>query len=129
MSQALYRQIHTSLLDYLSGHQTLEGFRDWFDRYTWGIYESLEGTTSAELAAEIELRLAEFSSGHWSEAELQRQLKPLLRIFVDSRQSWGWLEAECRTASSNDIICPMTPVDQIAFPGSIVDIRSSKVFA
>jgi hypothetical protein len=55
----------------VDGELSLADFQSWFVPATWGI--------ESEFASEVELRLAEASSGHWSEDET----KDLLANLVD----------------------------------------------
>jgi hypothetical protein len=76
-------EIHNQLVRYLANEISLAEFRDWFDQTTWDV--DLQGNPAAsELAAEIELRLAEFSNGHRDEADLRRILRPLVKTFWTS---------------------------------------------
>lgn len=66
------------LARYLAGQISLGEFHDWFIPATWDL--GATGDASARtLAHQVQLRLAEFSSGHWTEEELQRQLAPLVQ--------------------------------------------------
>jgi len=85
MSERLYSQIYAHLLDYLDQKLTLEEFRDWFDSSTWRIHSAPVDPAAQELAGEIELRLSEFASGHWSENELRDQLKTFVPTHMASR--------------------------------------------
>jgi hypothetical protein len=64
-----------SLLNRLAARQiSLEEFQSQFVPLAW----SLESDEAAELANEVELRLAEYSTGHWTEKELRRLLASLV---------------------------------------------------
>ena len=70
-------EIRSQLLRCLSDQISIEEFEDWFAPATWNVHQS--GDRDAEfLTGVIELLLAEFSSGHLSEAELPRQLWRLM---------------------------------------------------
>ena len=74
MSSELATQIRGRLSRYLSGQGSLEEFDTWFTPATWDVER--QGDQEAEvLADEIMLRLAEFSRGHWTEAELKARLR------------------------------------------------------
>lgn len=70
-------EIHNQLVRYLADEISLDEFRDWFDQTTWDLDLSKNA-----LAAEIELRLAEYSSGHRDEAELRKLLRPLAQTVI-----------------------------------------------
>ncbi len=63
---------------YLAGEITLRTFEDWFVPLTWQPEAGTDDPAVANLVSEIELCLAEYSSGHWTEAELREHLRPLL---------------------------------------------------
>ena len=78
MDQPLTLEIQNHLARYLSGEITLEDFRKWFDVATWDAFDAAT-TAAQQLAGQIDLRLAEFSKGHWTESELREKLRPLAR--------------------------------------------------
>ena len=68
----LQQQIRGHLATYLLlGGETLDEFEDWFVLASWNARKETEPATLA-LIAEIELRLAEYSSGHWDKGELHQ---------------------------------------------------------
>jgi hypothetical protein len=72
--------IRASLVRYLSDDISLAEFEGWFVPVAWGI-ERTGNRDAIELAGEIELRLAEFSNGHWSEPELRSKLASLSGVY------------------------------------------------
>ena len=70
--------IQNELVRYLAGETTLDQFRQWFDSETWEIAES---SPQASLVSQIELLLAEYSSGDRTEGELRAELNKLSRNF------------------------------------------------
>ena len=56
--------------NYLVGGESLDDFEDWFVSRSWDVHLT-DDLAAANLVAEIELRLAEFSEEHWSEGELR----------------------------------------------------------
>jgi len=71
MPNSLYWEIVGHLRAHLLGIESLDAFEDWFVARSWNIHQSGD-QPSIDLVSEIELHLAEFSSGHWSEAELEK---------------------------------------------------------
>jgi len=65
--------IQDRLLPFLAGRVSLDDFEDWLVQNTWDIHRHGSGPAQ-ELAYAIELRLAEYSSGHLSYEELHREL-------------------------------------------------------
>ena len=101
MNEKAELQIYDQLARYVGGEISLKDFRDWFDSSTWDQFRSPGHEDAFELAAEIELRLAEFSNGHWSESDLRDKLKSLLRTAIRSDQTWGELGSRYRTSSAS----------------------------
>ena len=88
MNQPLVLELASELQRYLASHISLSEFRDWFDSATWDIDE--ESILLRQITREIELRLAEYSNGHWTEGELRDMFTPLLTIAaVSSRPSFS----------------------------------------
>ncbi len=73
MSDTLDFNIRQQLADYLAGNIALGQFEDWFFAETWNIDEA-DDQALANLVYDIKLRLAEFSHGDWTEAELRSML-------------------------------------------------------
>ena len=70
-------EIRGQLARYLVGEIPLDQFEEWLVQGSWDAHLDSEGSAQ-ELAYNVELKLAEFSSGHLSEEELRRGLRPLL---------------------------------------------------
>lgn len=70
-------RIRKHLREYVDHRISLGQFRDWFDLETWDIIDKVPRATQ-ELAGAIELRLAEFTSGHLTEDELRALFSSLL---------------------------------------------------
>ncbi len=69
MQNRLQFELYQHLVSYLSGKESLHDFRQWFDATTWDTE-----VWYSDLASQIELLLAEFSSGHRTEHELNELL-------------------------------------------------------
>ncbi len=118
MQNQLDLEIHNQLVLYLAREMSLKGFRDWFDSATWDVEQS--GNAAArDLAAEIDLRLAEFSNGHWTEDEFRNKVIPLVRVYRQTERLWGQSGLKIRTSSSS-----VTHPVRLSL-GSGVDIRAS----
>ena len=68
--------IHRWLKRFLDSEISLSEFQQWFVPATWDV-DDLESEEAQEFASEIALRLAEYTSGHLSESELQSELVQL----------------------------------------------------
>lgn len=123
MERRLDLDIHDQLVQYLAGDTSLTAFRDWFDSSTWNMEEIGVNQDAVRLAGEVELRLAEFSNGHWMEDELKSKLLPLIQTFTQRDQRWGESAAWYVTSSGN------VTQTQGGGRGSLVDIRALAVFA
>lgn len=70
-------QVYRDLVSYLAGGMTLSEFRQRFDSLSWDVAE-----WNSSLVSQIELALAEFSSGHRTEAELRKVLQSSTHSFT-----------------------------------------------
>lgn len=80
MTSGVDLKIRSSLVRYLNRDISLAEFQDWFVPVAWGI-ERTGNRVAIDLAGEIELRLAEFSNGHWTEPELRSKLASLAGVY------------------------------------------------
>ena len=74
-------QILDKLADYLVGEMSLRDFQNWFVPIAWDI-EATGSPAARDLAYEIELHLAEYTSGHRTKKELREKLLPLVRNYT-----------------------------------------------
>ena len=79
METSLDHDIRERLARYLRGETGLRDFDAWFVPATWEVDQERD-PVAYDLTNEISLRLAEYSNGHWNEAEL----KDRLRKFTES---------------------------------------------
>jgi hypothetical protein len=79
--EPLESAIRNHLVAYLAGELSLDQFTDWFVGASWNIDRS-ESPNAYELAAGIELALAEASSDLLSPEDLREEL---LKLIADSR--------------------------------------------
>lgn len=93
----LERQIEVldRLVAYVEGRSSRQAFEDWLTPLTFEVVGNGPPTLD-ELIREIELHLAEFTSGHLSEQELRSELSPLLQTYhlegfrIGGEQSTVW---------------------------------------
>lgn len=71
------QELRARIIDYLTGACTLAQFDDWFIRLPRPAIDEGTDEQAKELVAELEVRLAEFQHGDWTEAELRSLLQPL----------------------------------------------------
>ncbi len=91
-------EIRVALARYLDGSVSLREFDRWFTRATW---EIVSDPVAEALADEIELRLSEYTSGHWTEEELRK-------IFRELQPDWIRLPELTSGPTSGVMIVPMT---------------------
>jgi hypothetical protein len=77
----LENEIRDKLGRYLLGKISLEDFKDWFVPASWNVDHS-NNQAAINMVYEIELRLAEYSNGYWSENELQQLFRPLVENYM-----------------------------------------------
>jgi hypothetical protein len=80
MNPSLDHEIRDKLGSYLLGEFSLEDFKDWFVPVSWDVDHG-NNQAAINLVYEIELRLAEYSDGYWSEDELKNLLRPLVENY------------------------------------------------
>jgi hypothetical protein len=76
MPSFLENEIRTQLRRYVRGEISLESFEEWLAPRIWTI-EASNDPAAEDLAYAIDLRLAEHSSGHWTDTELRDLLNQL----------------------------------------------------
>ncbi len=72
--------IREKLVEYLTSRMTLDVFKQWFLSTTWDVEETANKPLCS-LIAEIHLRLAEFSEGHWTEPEMREIFAPMTQSY------------------------------------------------
>jgi hypothetical protein len=73
--------LRNQLCRYLMGALTLQEFREWFSPQAWNV-DQRESRDTARLVHEIDLVLAEYDHGHWTEDELKQHFVPVLATLV-----------------------------------------------
>ncbi len=82
-----------------SGRLSLQEFREWFGPVAWEA-ESAHQPTDTDLIDEVELLLAEFDNGDWSELELADAFDALSRTYrVPPRQPRPGVQAGSLSAT------------------------------
>jgi hypothetical protein len=70
-------ELRQELTRYLKGQCKLKDFEDWFVPSSWDFNRNTNPSLQ-KLVSQIELSIAEFSNGDWSEIELRQQLGILM---------------------------------------------------
>lgn len=78
MAASLEQSIREVVMQYIAGRVPLHEFQEWFASRTWDV--GVESEELRQLVNEIELLLAEFLNGHWTEEELKNKLQDYRRI-------------------------------------------------
>ena len=68
---------------YARAEISFQQFNDWFIPFSWNAHR-ISDPAFRDLIGEVQLRLAEFSSGHWTEEELRKFLRQLVPVQVFS---------------------------------------------
>jgi hypothetical protein len=84
-------EIRERVWRYVAGDTTLEAFREWFSAIAWDIDRRAD-TRTCDTVHEIDLFLAEFDHGDWSEAELKERIAPLVAGAVVELSASGWVQ-------------------------------------
>ncbi|MHB1756473.1 MAG: hypothetical protein ACYCT9_03060 [Leptospirillum sp.] len=77
MNDNISNLIRVKLADYIQGNISLRAFEDWIVPNSWNM--SHLPSDAQDLSSDIELLLAEFSNGDWTEDEIKNLMEPLLR--------------------------------------------------
>jgi hypothetical protein len=73
MIQTVDLEVRERLGEYVEGRSTLRQFQEWFIPIAWHVSGPNPNPTD-DLSSMVELALAEFSNGHWTEQELKEIL-------------------------------------------------------
>jgi hypothetical protein len=79
-----HSQVSEELARYLNGRISLDSFEDWVVMNTWNIHQAND-RKAENLVFAIEESLAEHSSGHLSESQLQAELRSIILAPEPSR--------------------------------------------
>jgi len=81
-------ELRQELARYLKGQCTLKDFEDWFVPRSWNF--NLNSNPSLQkLVSQIELSIAEFSNGDWTEKELRQQFSILMTNYEIEYRPFG----------------------------------------
>lgn len=75
----MLNELRLQLVRYFSGQISLVEFQDWFASASVDLHQA-HNSAVQEIMGEILLRLAEFSSGHWSEHDLREKLSSIMPL-------------------------------------------------
>jgi hypothetical protein len=126
-------QIRQWLARYLSNEISLDQFEDWLVKQSWNMHRDSD-EASQKLASALELRLAEYSSGHLDEPALREELVPFVTKYNVPVSFFGSIDRVSIEPPNN--VTEMG-VLQVAFPGKqllppagaeFVDTRPEAVF-
>lgn len=94
MAALLEHSIRAAVMEYIVGRIQLRDFQEWFASRTWDV--KAEPQDVEQLVNEIDLLLAEFSNGDWTEAELRSKLQQYRRVVQPVQAAGGVLWTEVR---------------------------------
>jgi hypothetical protein len=72
------KEIRAMLAKYIAAEINLDSFEDWIAQQTWGSRNGSDPSAAA-LAADIELRLSEYSSGHLPLEQMRDEFRDIAR--------------------------------------------------
>jgi hypothetical protein len=122
MSTAMLNlRIREQLSRYLAGQMSLRRFATWLAPIALESFETSDPQTE-DLVAEIELRLAEYTNGDWTEEDLRQLLRPITLTYVSSFSARPTVTLVSGTSSSS-------PPSSINYSATVVDISHAKVRA
>lgn len=125
MLSSLEKDIRGLIARYISREVSLREFQECFAPRVWDI-DSTGDASAAQLAGRIELFLAEFSSGDWTEEELRKKLSEYapppqaFEIRVDFHES-PWLQIVTSSVLGNQI------ADSTKYIGAIPLFESPRI--
>ena len=100
---------------------SIKDFEEWFVPRSWDFNAASDSLR--DLVAQIELALAEFANGDWSELELRRHFNATLTYYrANYPVNVGSVESVVKTATSASAL-----ELHLTFPQSTVDIQFSAV--
>lgn len=107
-------QIREKIASYLGNKLALDSFEDWLVQQSWNMHRDAS-REAQELVSAVELRLAEYSSGHLSEEQLRAELLPFVTSYlVPVSLNKGVIIS--MSANNNSIISIFPAAFQVAFP-------------
>ena len=107
-------QIRELLANYLRGDISLDQFEDWLVERSWNMHRDSDGAAQ-KLAAAIELRLAEYSSGHLSDNDLRKELVPIVTSY-NPKLDVDWASESVPTSSSCNSTVQVVPPFALSWP-------------
>ena len=72
-------ELKNKLIEYISGELSISEFEDWFIPSYWNVHRRNDEELS-NLVYDIELELAEYSIGDWTEKELKEHLNLFIGV-------------------------------------------------
>lgn len=96
MVASLEQSIREAVMQYIAGRVQLREFQEWFASKTWDM--GSESQDVQQLVNEIDLLLAEFLNGHWTEGELRSKLQQYRRVVLPIQAVGGILWSDVRGA-------------------------------
>lgn len=93
MSASLEQSIREAIRQYIAGRIPLREFQEWFASRTWDVGAESDDNLR-RLVNEIDLLVAEFSNGDWTEEELKSNLQDYRRIVQPVQAVRGVLWSE-----------------------------------
>ena len=117
MSPSLEQRIREAVIQYIAGQVPLRQFHEWFASQTWNVESLPEAGDLRQLVNEIDLLLAEFSSGHWTEQELKGKFREYRRVVHPMKDLAGVLWNEVQAPHVHVAVNGATGYEETRYPG------------
>jgi hypothetical protein len=105
--------IREKLIQFLRNDISLDVFEDWLVQQSWNMHKD-SNEAALKLASAIELRLAEYSSGHLNECGLRDELRPFVTNYTVSMW-FGNVSSVVLPGPPNNVAATAKAL-QVAFP-------------
>jgi hypothetical protein len=107
-------QVRAQISRFLLGELSLADLQRWFARVAWRLGQGESGANP--LAHGVELRLAEFTSGHWTVPELRERFAELLTVHSPPTIAAFDVASNDWSGHSAYHVYPLEPIDTHAQP-------------
>lgn len=118
MAPSLEQKIREAVMQYIAGLVSLRQFQEWFASQTWNVDSVAEAGDLRQLVNEIDLLLAEFSSGHWTEQELKGKLREYRRVVQPMKDLGGLLWREVQAPHVYVVTNGARGYEETLYPGA-----------
>ncbi|MGH7322224.1 MAG: hypothetical protein ACRELA_21745 [Candidatus Rokuibacteriota bacterium] len=127
MPPSLEQKVREAVIQYIAGLVSLRQFQEWFASRTWNVDSVAEADDLRQLVNEIDLLLAECSSGHWTEQELRDKLYEYRRVVQPMKDLGGVLWSEVQAPYVYVVRNEASGYVETLYPGSSLPSPSPRI--